>query len=163
MAGPLLQRIKRWLLGKNSGPTYYAQDVFAAASCDTDCQTAVDQIAKEALEKGEVITTTSVLRALCSQLPLEQAYGEEEAERFLHTLDAQLENPRMQSAPEEKALADHGVAMTVAMVTQSSRKEDSEITVARLAGSMLGQFFSTREILERGGFFPPSPVIRCGR
>ena len=159
MAGPLLQRIKGWLRGRSAGRLYYVQDVFEAASWDSACQAALDPIAKAALERGEVISTTSLLWALCPQVPLERAYGAQEAERFRNTLNTQRENPRAQTAAEQTALCDHGVAMAVAIVVHSSREEDGPITVARLVGAILGQSFPTRELLDRAGF-DTMPLMR---
>lgn len=159
MAQPLLARIKSWLLGRNSGPVFLFQETCAAASWDLECQAAIDEIASGALESGEVITATSLLRGLCAHLPLERAYGAEEAERFLRTLDAQLETPRMQVAPEHEALSDHDVAMIVAVLAHNSREEDGAITVARLAGAALGRPALTGKLLARAGF-DTMPLLR---
>tara|TARA_R110002096_G_scaffold434832_1_gene658094 strand:- start:90143 stop:90937 length:795 start_codon:yes stop_codon:yes gene_type:complete len=159
MAGPLLQRIKSWLRGRRAGGLYYIQNLFEATNWDADCQAALESIAKAALERGEVITTTSLLLALCPQLPLERAYGAQEADRFRQTLETQRENPRMQTAAEPKALCDHGVMMAVSIAVFTSREEDAPITVARLVGALLGQSFPTREFLERAGF-DTMPLLR---
>lgn len=156
---PLLQRVKRWLLHRRSSQVYFATEVLAAAEWDVECGALLNQLAADALSRSEVLTAARLIRVLSEHMPLEKAYGKEEAARFVQTLDAYLAQLGMHIPTGQKSLVDHDVMVIVAVLRSSAREEDGGITVARLVGGTLSFPSEIRSMLEKSGF-AMMPLLR---
>lgn len=133
----ILRRLKDWMgLGGNL-QLYESEPLLAGRPWDADTQRALDLLVEGARDAGQVIRVWHLLRALCPQLPLEQAYGAARAARFVSLVDEEVLRSHVAVPEGYESVVDQDVAWLLEMACQSVRKDDEQVTSKRLLGLVL--------------------------